>query len=108
MRFTAKLDEGYHQAMSSSAMKSANGLQNKKMPVQIVRPDPIRGGFTVDRGIVNLLFCRESVADLPVAVYSVAGAFRKGKSFILNFFLRFLRAAAQHKASRIACCSAPC
>ena len=29
-------------------------------------------------------------ADLPVAIYSVAGNFRSGKSFFLNAFLHYL------------------
>jgi len=32
------------------------------------------------------------VKDNKVVVLSVAGAFRKGKSFLLNFCLRFLQA----------------
>ena len=65
-------------------------------PVQIIRPD-LNGTYSVDQNQLETVFGQESVADLPVAVYSVAGAFLKGKSFMLNFFIRFLTAATQEK-----------
>ena len=37
------------------------------------------------------IMLNEKVKDLPVCVVTVAGALRKGKSFILDFFLRYLR-----------------
>lgn len=60
------------------------------------RPVPIvvttdQHNFTLDEEQLSSLLLQDSVKDLHVAVISVAGAFRKGKSFLLNFFLRYLQ-----------------
>ncbi|XP_039248263.2 atlastin-2-like [Styela clava] len=47
--------------------------------------------FTLDEEKLSSLLLQDSIKDLHVAVISVAGAFRKGKSFLLNFFLRYLQ-----------------
>lgn len=52
---------------------------------------------TVDKLELNLetleaLFLDVDVADRNVVVISIVGAFRKGKSFLLNYLLRFMYA----------------
>lgn len=39
---------------------------------------------------MNEILLSEEVKDKKVVVISVAGAFRKGKSFLLDFILRYL------------------
>ena len=46
--------------------------------------------FKLDEKALEDILLDESVRDKKVAVVSVAGAFRKGKSFLLDFFLRYL------------------
>lgn len=46
--------------------------------------------FELDEKALEDILLHESVRDKKVAVVSVAGAFRKGKSFLLDFFLRYL------------------
>ncbi|XP_023244700.1 atlastin-1-like [Centruroides sculpturatus] len=48
--------------------------------------------FELDENALKLILLRENVKDCPVEVISVSGAFRKGKSFLLNFILRYLQA----------------
>lgn len=67
--------------------------------VQIVRPDPDKASYCVNREQLENVFGQESVANVPGASYSVAGAFRKGKSFILNFFLDCLKTVDEDKVS---------
>lgn len=38
--------------------------------------------------------------DMKVAIFSVVGAFRTGKSFVLDLFLRYLRHASAHRMLR--------
>ncbi|XP_076818810.1 atlastin-2-like [Clavelina lepadiformis] len=57
------------------------------VPVVLVNDDHT---FTLDEDAISSILLKKEIADLPVVVISVAGAFRKGKSFLLNFLLRFL------------------
>lgn len=46
--------------------------------------------FALDEDALSKILLQEQLKDRFVVVVSVAGAFRKGKSFILDFFLRYL------------------
>ena len=61
---------------------------DEPVPVQIITAD--NHTFKLDEEALGQILLSEEVHDRPVVVISVAGAFRKGKSFLLDFFLRFL------------------
>jgi len=60
--------------------------------IQIVLADDDHN-FELDEKALAKVLLRDDIKDLPVAVVSVAGAFRKGKSFMLDFFLRYLKSS---------------
>ena len=66
-------------------MQSINGAR----AVQIVNAKPDHT-FELDEEALNAILCSEEVRNKKVAVLSIAGAFRKGKSFLLDFLLRYM------------------
>ncbi|XP_061729264.1 uncharacterized protein LOC133534193 [Cydia pomonella] len=54
--------------------------------------------FELDEAALAELLLRPGVAARPVALVSVAGAFRGGKSFLLDFMLRYLYAEESARA----------
>lgn len=44
----------------------------------------------VDYEIISNIFFNEDIADRKIVVVSVIGALRKGKSFLLDYFLRYM------------------
>lgn len=58
--------------------------------VQILRPEA-GNRLTLDISSLERILLADDVKDKPVVVVSVAGAYRKGKSFLLGFFLRYMR-----------------
>ncbi|XP_012672500.2 atlastin-2 [Clupea harengus] len=62
----------------------------KARPVQVVVANENDHGFELDAAALERILMQEHVRDLNVVVLSVAGAFRKGKSFLLDFMLRYM------------------
>ncbi|XP_034952715.1 atlastin isoform X2 [Chelonus insularis] len=58
-------------------------------PVQVVVAHPDHT-FELDEDALAEILLQDDVKDRSVVVVSVAGAFRKGKSFLLDFFLRYM------------------
>ncbi|XP_019903000.2 atlastin-2 isoform X4 [Esox lucius] len=65
-------------------------LVDSPRPIQIVLADEDNHKFELDTEALEKLLLQEEVRDLNVVVVSVAGAFRKGKSFLLDFMLRYM------------------
>lgn len=64
-------------------------------PIQILTPDDHK--YKLELENFKEIIDQNYVKDRNVVVVSIAGAFRKGKSFLLNFFLKYLY--SQVKAS---------
>ncbi|GFX08745.1 atlastin-2 [Trichonephila clavipes] len=59
--------------------------------VQIITPSDDHL-FELEEEVLESILLAENVRDKKVVVVSVSGAFRKGKSFLLDFCLRYLNA----------------
>lgn len=64
-------------------------LMDEGRPVQVVLAHPDHT-FELDEEALSEILLHDDVKDRNVVVVSVAGAFRKGKSFLLDFFLRYM------------------
>lgn len=62
----------------------------KPGPVQVVSVHKEQHSFELEEKALASILLQDHIRDLDVVVVSVAGAFRKGKSFILDFMLRYL------------------
>uniref|UniRef100_A0A023EUV9 Putative guanylate-binding protein n=1 Tax=Aedes albopictus TaxID=7160 RepID=A0A023EUV9_AEDAL len=68
-------------------------------PVQVVETGGEEHTFTLNEDALNEILLQDNVRDRTVVVISVAGAFRKGKSFLLDFFLRYMYSKYVHNRS---------
>ncbi|XP_026215707.1 atlastin-2 isoform X2 [Anabas testudineus] len=92
------VNEGAHGFKSGTSEmrrdKDEDDLQEEDIgvarPVQIVVADEEEHSFSLQEEVLERLLLQEEVQDLQVVVVSVAGAFRKGKSFLLDFMLRYM------------------
>uniref|UniRef100_A0A671YQY5 Atlastin GTPase 2 n=1 Tax=Sparus aurata TaxID=8175 RepID=A0A671YQY5_SPAAU len=67
-----------------------NIQEEKARPIQIVLANEDEHSFELDAAALEKILLQDHVKDLNVVVVSVAGAFRKGKSFLLDFMLRYM------------------
>ncbi|KAM7061071.1 atlastin-2 isoform 4-T4 [Acridotheres tristis] len=63
---------------------------DKPRPIQIVLAHEDDHNFELDESALEKILLQEHIKDLNIVVVSVAGAFRKGKSFLLDFMLRYM------------------
>ncbi|XP_041958912.1 atlastin-2 isoform X2 [Alosa alosa] len=95
------LDEDVHGVQDMSIQKGLKVLcdgdampfvEEQKMaePVQVVVANEDDHEFVLDEVTLERILLQENIRDLNVVVVSVAGAFRKGKSFLLDFMLRYM------------------
>lgn len=72
-------------------MESTEEYPPQPRPIQIIRPD--NHNFKLNRWYeVKRIFESDKLRDHELVVVSIAGDYRKGKSFLLNYFLRYLNA----------------
>jgi len=72
-------------------MSTGGTIQNAE-PVQIVTVNEEAHTFRLSEEDLTRIILQDNVRNRDVVIVSVAGAFRKGKSFLLDFFLRYLYA----------------
>ena len=56
--------------------------------------------FNLELDGIKSILENDSIKDRSVVVVSIAGAFRQGKSFLLNFFIKYLFAQVSQKTTR--------
>jgi len=69
---------------------------SKGHPIEIVKiDDESEQRFYLDEDTLTKIMEDVRIRDKPLCIVSVAGAFRRGKSFLLDFLLRFLTSGGQ-------------
>lgn len=72
-------------------------------PIQIVVANEDDHKFELDAVALEKILMQDHVKDLNVVVLSVAGAFRKGKSFLLDFMIRYMHNQVSYACSSMLC-----
>ncbi|XP_003416131.1 atlastin-2 isoform X1 [Loxodonta africana] len=83
---TTPLGENYED----DDLVNSDEVMKKPCPVQIVLAHEDDHNFELDEEALEQILLQEHIRDLNIVVVSVAGAFRKGKSFLLDFMLRYM------------------
>jgi atlastin len=71
--------------------------------IQIVKVNEEAHTFRLSDEDLTRVILQENVKNREVVIVSVAGAFRKGKSFLLDFFLRYMYAKVSGRSSHEKC-----
>lgn len=89
--YGSSLDQsGWQERIERLSMNSQdNNTSDLGHPVQIVLAHPDHS-FELNEEALSKILLEDDIKDRSVVVVSVAGAFRKGKSFLLDFFLRYM------------------
>lgn len=74
--------------------------QNSARPIQIVEPAE-HHSFRLELNNLKQILQADEIKNRNVVVVSIAGAFRKGKSFLLNFFIRYLNAKVSYRLVKL-------
>jgi hypothetical protein len=65
--------------------------------IQIVKVNEEAHTFRLSEEDLTRIILQDNIKNRDVVIVSVAGAFRKGKSFLLDFFLRYLYAKVRNE-----------
>ncbi|XP_020650408.1 atlastin-2 isoform X2 [Pogona vitticeps] len=83
--------ENYVDAEENAILDSDEEvIPEKPCPIQIVLAHEDDHKFDLDESALESILLQKHIRDLNIVVVSVAGAFRKGKSFLLDFMLRYM------------------
>ncbi|OAD53941.1 Atlastin [Eufriesea mexicana] len=80
---------GWPERIERLSMNSQDNASDLGHPVQIVLAQPDHT-FELNEEALEKILLEDDIKNRSVVVVSVAGAFRKGKSFLLDFFLRYM------------------
>uniref|UniRef100_A0A8B9LMY7 Atlastin 3 n=1 Tax=Astyanax mexicanus TaxID=7994 RepID=A0A8B9LMY7_ASTMX len=76
--------------LTERVLQKKTRMGSEPGPVQIVTVNKEEHSFDLDMEALERILLVPKIRDMNVVVLSVAGAFRKGKSFLLDFMLRYM------------------
>ncbi|KAL6102074.1 atl2 [Pungitius sinensis] len=96
----ARLTPSPDEFLEGETVEEENEVEVKKKeeaarPIQVVLANEDEHSFELDAAALERILLQDHVKDLNVVVVSVAGAFRKGKSFLLDFMLRYMHSQGE-------------
>eukprot|EP00041_Stephanoeca_diplocostata_P036125 m.1302438 g.1302438 ORF g.1302438 m.1302438 type:complete len:462 (-) comp24807_c1_seq31:3200-4585(-) len=77
---------------ATAASEKPDSVQKSPTSLQIVGLNKKTNGFELIEDNLASVLTNPKIQNLPAVVISVAGPFRLGKSFLLNYFLKYLSA----------------